>query len=255
MPKIDITLPDAITETLSLPNCEALKVFPAEPLKLRLPGGAVISGVGNITDKVPDDCALAFSLYAQLGPIIGNFKCIFAVLSLLGPLIEIINSVSKLKFPPGDALEKFGKAAEEVAACVLSFTTPAGLAMFIIDILDLILKILKCVIGAMKSAVSVFNSLALDLVTARASGNRDLAELLECAQENALNSANGALTAIEPIPAILQVISAAMEIAGADPIEMPAIEKPDSIEKVEEVIVILEDVVDVITTVRNAIPV
>lgn len=255
MPKIDITLRDDIVQALQPPPCEVLRVFPAEPAKLRLPGGFQLTGVANVTEKIPDDCSLVFSLYAQLGPIIGNFKCIFAVLSLLGPLIEIIDSVSKLKLPPADALEKFGKAAEEVLNCVVSFTTPAGLAQFIIDILDLILKILKCVIDALKSAISVFNGLSLDIITARQSGNSELTELLECAQENALNSANGALTAIEPIPAILDTISAAMQIAGADPISLPTIEKPDSIEKVEEVVGILEQVVDTITTVRNSIPV
>lgn len=258
MPQIDITLRDDIAEALNPPKPRSLCIpFPPEPAQIRIPGGARIQGVSNVTDKIPDDCSLTFSLYAQLGPILGNFKCIFNILSLLGPLIEIIGGLTKVppKPPSPEVLQEFGEAAIAVTECVLAFTTPLGLAQFIIDILDLILKILNCVIDALKTALSLATGLSLDLANAKAAENDVMAGILECAQENAMNSANATLTAIEPIPALLDVISAVMTVVGADPIEFPEIEKPDSIETLEEIVITLEEVVDTITTVRNAIPV
>lgn len=258
MPEIDIKLPDSINEALNPPQPRGLCIpFPPEPAKLRVPGGAQLYGIGNVSEKIPDDCTLTFSLFAQLGPILGNFKCIFDILSLLGPLIEIIGGLAKVppQPPSPKVLQDFAEAAGNVAMCVAQFTTPVGLAQFIVDILDLILKILKCVLGALKTALSMLTSISLDLAEARAAENDELIAMLECAQENALNSANASLTAIEPIPAILDIISAVMEIVGADPIEFPSIENTDSVEGLETIVETLEDVVETITTVRNAIPV
>lgn len=254
MTQIDISLRDDIAEALNPPKPRSLCIpFPPKPARITLPGGAQIQGVTNVTEKIPDDCALTFSVLLQLGPVLANFKCIFAVMSLLGPLIEIIGGLPK---PPSPKLlEDFAKAAGEVTKCVLSFTTPAGLAQFVIDILDLILKVLNCVLDALETALSLAKGISLDLANAKAAENEVLVGILECSQENAMNSASATLTAIEPIPAILDVISAVMQIVGADPIEFPKIEQPESAEALEEIVSTLRDTVDAITTVRNAIPV
>lgn len=258
MAQIDIKLRDDIAEALNPPKPHSLCIpFPPKPAQITLPGGARIQGVTNVTEKIPDDCALTFSVFLQLGPILANFKCIFAVMSLLGPLIEIIGGLTKVppKPPSPSVLQDFVKAAGEVTKCVLAFTTPAGLAQFIVDILDLILKVLNCVLEALETALSLAKGISLDLANAKAAENDVLVGILECSQENAMNSANATLTAIEPIPAILDIISAAMQIAGADPIEFPKIEQPESAEALEEIVGTLRDTVDAITTVRNAIPV
>ena len=258
MTQIDITLRKDIADALNPPVPHSLCIpFPPKPAQLRFPGGAQLQGIGNVSEKIPDDCTLTFSLFAQLGPLLGNFKCIFDILSLLAPLIEIIGGLAKVppQPPSPKVLQDFGEAAAEVAKCVAQFTTPLGLAQFVVDILDLILKILSCVIDALKSALSLLTSISLDLASAQAAENDVLIDMLACAQENAMNGANASLTAIQPIPAILDVISAIMGIVGADPIEFPSIEDADSVEALEEIVTTLEEVVDTITTVRNAIPV
>ena len=256
MARIDIPLDPAISEALNPPEPRVLKIpFLDEPQQIRLPGGATLPCVTNIPEKIPDDCARAFSLNLMLQPFLGNFKCLFDILSLLAPLIEIIGVLTKGKLPSLSVLEDFGKAAAAVTECVAQFTTPAGLALFIIDILDLILKILNCVIDALKSALSVLEGVGLDLIKAQDTGNLELIAALECAQQNAMSSAQASLTAIEPLSLILGLISPIMEIVGADPIEIPTLGHPESAEALGEVVEVLEKVVDTITTIRNAIPV
>jgi hypothetical protein len=63
----------------------------------------------------------------------------------------------------------------------------------------------------------------VQLEAARRAGNDDLVATLECAQENALTSAQHLLQAFEPVGALLGLAGPLMSIAGVQAIQLPAL--------------------------------
>ena len=250
MPDISIELPEHIAKQLADPVCVP---FPStDPIEISLPTGGKIKGVADFTDKMPTDCSMSFSLLLQLGPLLANLDCFIKVLKLIEPLIAVMENITnppKLPEPVG----KFIEAATDVVGCITAFTTPAGLACFIIDILRLIVKLLKCIIGQIKTIISVVGGLALQISSAQAEGNTALLAALECAKDNAMNGAKGAMTAVEPITAILSMVSPLLGIAGVDPIEIPAIADPESLEAMEEIVTTLEELVATLELVADGL--
>ncbi|MGR9099220.1 MAG: hypothetical protein ACU826_01510 [Gammaproteobacteria bacterium] len=250
MAKIDITLPDELQDALAEPVCVP---FPSTgPIELKLPSGGHIKAINDITDKIPTDCSLSFSLLLQLGPILANLECFLKVLKLLEPLITIITNITD-PVKVAKAMPDFAVAAKDVTLCITSLTTPSGIACFLIDILRLIAKLLKCVIGQLKTIVSLLGGLSLQISSAQAAGNTALLASLECAQTNTMNSAKGSMTAVEPIIAVLSLAEPLLGIAGVDPIKIPPLADADSLESIESTVETLEEVVKTIELVADGL--
>jgi hypothetical protein len=243
-------LPDDVAEALADPICIP---FPkADPIDLTIPGGGHIKAITDITDKIPTDCSMSFSLMLQLGPILANLDCVIKVLKLLDPLITIISNLGNI--PKAlQSVPKFVDASVDVVNCITNMTTPKGIACFLIDILRLIAKILKCIVGQLKTLVSLIGGLALQIGSAQAAGNTALVAALECEQANAMNSAKGAMTAVEPVIALLSLVEPLMGIAGVDPIKVPPLADPESMEALEEVVTTLEEVTETIELVADGL--
>src|SRR5262249_14257971 len=150
------------------------------------PSGAFLKSIADVSKGIPTDCALSFSLLVQVAPLLGSMECLFKVLKLLKPLIDVING---LPLPPVKALADFAQAAADRAPCLL-VPTPASLIPFIRDILCLILKVLNCFLTQMNSILGVMKGLEVQISAAQASGNGALLSALKCAQENAATSAD-----------------------------------------------------------------
>ena len=249
---IDIPLPDSVKENLAKPICIP---FPKpEPVEINLPTGGKLKGIADITDKIPSDCSLSFSLLLQLGPFLANLECFIKILALVKPLkdfVEAVPSLSPQKI--ANAVPDFVKAADDVIKCFLSFTTIIGLACFLADILDLIVKILNCIIGQLKTVLSLIAGLTLQIHSAEDSGNTDLVDALNCAQDNANATAQCALSAFDPILVILSLIEPLLGFAGVSPIEIPPLADAESIEDLENTVTTLEEVVSTIELVSSAL--
>ena len=85
---------------------------------------------------------------------------------------------------------------------------------FVRDILCLILKVLNCLIGQLKTIGNLLGGLAITLKGARASGNDELAATLECAQQNAITAMGHLMQGLGPVQAIMDLASPFMSIAG-----------------------------------------
>lgn len=226
---LKVELPENLTRFLEQPRCLDIGLPEPGNLTLNLPMGARIKGVADVTQGIPTDCTLNASLLLQLGPYLANLECFIRVLKLLKPLIEVING---LPFPPVKAIKDFGEAAVDVVECITSLTTPAGLGLFIRDILCLIIRILNCLIDQMQSLLAVMGSLSLQFTAAE--GNPALQANLACAQDNAQKSANSALQSVEPVMLILEMVGPLMEVAQVGPIEIPSFGDVEGVEQMEQ---------------------
>ncbi len=239
MPEVDIKIPEELKEALAAPKCIDLQ--PPGPMTLTLPSGGALKVPANLGANIPNDCSLSFSMMLQLQPILASMDCILKMLKLLKPLSEAITSPPPTPALIGDIVE----AVADLAPCFL-MVTPAGILPFIRDILCLILRMLRCLIGSMKTTIDILSGMTIQIDNAKAAGNDELLETLECAQGNALASAGDLLKALEPIIALTDMLAPIMAIGGIEAIKMPALGDDASVEGLQTTVDVLEGVVDTI---------
>jgi hypothetical protein len=252
---IDIPISVDLKELLDLPPCDDLKLPSPSPLKITLPTGGTINALTDISKGIPTDCSMIFNLMLQIGPFLAATECLFKLLGLVAPLIDLVKGLGPPPDPIklGGAIPKFLKAAEEVMPCVLAIT-PFNLFPFLKDLLCLIIKALNCFLGQMKTLLGIMKGISLQLDLATASGNSELQRTLQCAQDNAATSAEHLTKSIEPIGVILKLASPLMGIAGVGPIEIPTIGSETDLESLQELIKTLQGVVGTLTIVAEALP-
>ena len=178
---IDVPLPESLQTFLSQPVCITLP--PPATVKINLPMGGTLQGVADVTKSIPDDCSLSFSLILQLNPFLAMLDCLFKIVKVLEPLINVVTGLSKPDpFAIAEAVPKLADAVPPLIECIAKFTG-LGIPLFIKDLLCLIIKILGCVVGQLKTIVGFMAGLSIQIAAAEAQGNSELLAALECAQQ------------------------------------------------------------------------
>ncbi|MGI9333806.1 MAG: hypothetical protein ACR2RL_11710 [Gammaproteobacteria bacterium] len=181
-------------------------------------------------------------------PLMASMECVLKILKLLKPLSDAVTSP-----PPTPALVKeIAEAVADLAPC-FAMLTPAGMIPFVRDVLCLILKVLACLIGQLRTITELLGGLGVQLAAAQADDNAELVATLECAQHNAITSIGHALQGIEPVTAVLDLAAPFMSIAGVSEIKLPATGSAEDTEALGELITTLEQVVTTIQDVVDAI--
>jgi len=252
--KIDVELPPELQEKLVAVTCYEIPEV-AIP-SLSLPTGGVIKAVGDFTDRIPSECSLNMSLLVQLGPILANLHCIIKVMEVMKPLHDVADAMTSANLPKiAQAAPALVKAlAELIEDCVLKLTVPQlGIACFLASILKLIAKILRCMVDQLASLVSLITDLSEHLIIANSEGNGELAATLQCSIKNARTSANNAMSGLDPITAILEMMTPLLELAGQEPIALPSLDQLDSVEQLETTMETLQETVSAIELVADVL--
>lgn len=233
MADIDIKVSPDLKKLFGLEPCEMIKLPSPKKLTIQLPvGGAKIQAFSDISKGVPNDCSLTLNLMVQLAPFLAASACLFKVLALIEPLVGVIKAVPN----PVDlakTVPKFLKAAADLAPCI---AFPVGVPFFIRDILCLIIKVLNCLLGQLKSLLAIMNGITLQLSTAEAEGNTALVDALKCAKENAELQGQHLTQAIEPIGVILQLVGPLLGIAGVGPFQLPAVGSKSDFDAMQQLV-------------------
>jgi hypothetical protein len=254
MPNIDITVDSDLTSLFELPDCSDVQLPDPGPLKVQLPSGGSLQAFADISKGIPTDCALTFSLMMQIAPMLASMECLLKILKLLKPLIDVVGSLG----PPPDpiklpkAIQQFAKAAIDLAPCLL-IPTPANIIPFLRDLLCLILKVLKCFLGQMKSILKIMSGLSLQLTVAQQQGNNELAGVILCAQTNAQTQAGQVMNSLGPVGVLLDLAGALFGIAGIAPIKLPAMGSASDLQALNAAVQSVQSVVATIQTVVDTL--
>jgi hypothetical protein len=254
MSNIDIPVKPDLAALFDLPACSELSIPGPSPIKVMLPTGSSISAFADISKGIPTDCSMTFSLMLQIAPFLAVSDCLLKILKLLKPLIDVVKSLG----PPPDpiklpaAIEHFVKAAVDLAPCLL-VPTPLNIIPFIRDLLCLILRVLTCFLGQMKSIISLMEGLQIRLDFAQSVGNLDLATTIQCAQGNANAQAQHLMASLEPVGVLLDLAGTMFEIAGVPTITLPAPGSQSDIASLNSLIKAVQEVVSVITIATDAL--
>ncbi len=238
---IDVPVPEDQRELMAAPKCLDLRLPKPAKLKVQLPSGGTLTALHDIGKAVPTDCSLTFSLLLQIMPLMASMECVLKILKLLKPLSDAVTSPP----PTPKLIKEIVEAVADLAPCFLSIT-PAGMIPFVRDILCLILALLRCLIGQLKTIADVMGGLTLQLKAAEDAGNDDLIKTLQCAQENSLESMQHMMNGFGPISVILDLMSPMMSIAGVGAIKLPAVGDASSAEALSKTMADLQNVVDTI---------
>jgi hypothetical protein len=244
MANIDIPVSPDLQELFNLPPCDSIKLPSPQPLQLTLPTGGTIQAFADISKGIPTDCAMTFSLMLQLAPFLASIDCLFKLLGIIGPLIDVVKGIGPPPDPIklGSAIPKFLKAAEKLAPCLLVITG-APLIPFLKDLLCLIIKALNCFLGQLKTLLGLMTGISLQLSIAQRDGNTDLINALQCAQGNAELQAQHLTASIGPIGNILELASSLMELAQVGPIKFPAIGSQTDLNSLNQLVQTIQGVV------------
>ncbi len=246
-----IPLPATVKQRLSAPVC--IPMPKPGKVSITLPfGGATLQAFNDISKGIPDDCSLSFSLALQIGPILANMKCLIEALKVVEPLITLITALGKADLIAiGQALPKFLEAVPPLVDCIAKFFV--GVPLFLRDLLELLAKLLRCIVGSLRSALNVMSGLALQISSAQAEGNAALLATLECAQQQTQASTDHAMAAIEPVLVLLSLAEPLFGLAGVDPIKTPQIGSDGTLDGLKALIDVLDTLAKTLQTTAEAL--
>lgn len=251
-PDVEIPLPPELQELFALPSCADLALPSMEKLQLRLPNGAVLTPIPDLTKGIPTDCSLVANLFLQLAPFLASIECLLKVLALLKPLIAVVKALPD-PIAIAKAVPDFVKAGEDLLGCFGMIIPGVPIFNFIKDLLLLIIKIIKCLVGTLESILKIMSGIELKLGEAKAAGNDELVRALECAKANATNAADHASQSLGPVTNILPLISLFLELAGVK-LEIPAIASASDSAALQGTIDSLKDTVTMLEQIIESLP-
>lgn len=239
-----------LQESFGLPPCADMGLPKPSPMKLSLPAGGTLTALSDISKGIPNDCSMSFNLMLQLAPLLGSMECLLKILKLLKPLIDIIKG---LPFPDPSIIAKFIEAAADLAPC-LAIPTPVAMLPFVKDVLNLILKMLRCFLSQMKSVLGVMKGLGPQIQLAQESGNDALLKTLQCSQENAQTNADHAMQSLEPIRAILDMLAPIFDIAQIPAVSIPTLDAGADVDALQQAVDSIQTATDVIQGIVDKLP-
>jgi hypothetical protein len=245
MATIDIALPDELTQALNPPACLDLSLPKVGAASLTLPMGGTLQGMADFTRGIPTDCSMNLNLVLQLAPMMASMECLLKVLKFVGAIVGVLKNFNPLT-AVGDVLS----AAEDLAKC-LEIVIPLGpICAFVKDLLKLISTMILCVVTELESILKILGGLQLQISVAQANGNTDRLEALNCAQQNAQTSADGAMQSMQPIIVLLSLAGTFIELAGA-PVNIPGIPSAVPADDLEAMQTLLSDLAEVATVIKE----
>jgi hypothetical protein len=252
MATIDIALPASVTKALTPPKCVDLRLPKPGIPQLRLPTGGTIKGIADITKGIPNDCSMNFNIALQLAPIMASMECLLKLLKFVGIVVELLkNMTNPLAVVSG--IPKIIEAAKELAPCI-ALPTPIVMVPFVKDLLLMLAKMLRCAVGALKSAVETLDGLELDLANAEQNGNDGLLQQLECAKENASLALDGTMVALEPVMVLIDLAKPFLSIANQS-ISIGPFASDGSLDSLKALLEGIETAATTLQSIAEAIPV
>lgn len=245
-----------LQQLFELPDCDALALPKPQPLKIRLPNGGTFTAIADLSKGIPNDCSLSANLLLQIAPFLASIECLLKVLGVIGPLGKLIGGLASVPPKPKDiaeALPDFLKAVAALKDCLLMIIPGPRIFQFLKDLLLLIIKLIKCLIGQLKTILAIMQGIELKIGEAEALGNTELVRALGCAKKNAQRSAEHSQQSMEPVINIIGLVQPFLDIAGIK-LAIPALGSSDDSAALLKTIQDLEDVITNIETVLETLP-
>ncbi len=252
MARIDIPVSANVQDALDLPPCAKLRIPKPKPLTLALPTGGTMQAVTDLSKGIPTDCGASMNIMLQVAPLLAAIDCPLKILGVIGPLMEVITSLTKGDLlGAGQAMGKLTPAIEKLGPC-LGLVVPGGsMVPFVKDLLCLVRAALNCVLTNLRSVRDLLRGYQVALGDATSDADLDV---LTCTRDNADAQLASVGQAIDPIAAVLGLMGPLFEIAQIEPIKLEvSAMSSDDLESLNATVAVLEAAVTAIDDVTGGI--
>jgi len=236
---------------IDVPVCIQLPDIP-DQLEITFPGGATLATIQDEVSKIPSLVSMPFNLLTQAGPVMADVKPIFDIIDTIKALFDcskaVPDAISQLS--PGPILNCIPTLAEKVDA-LLKLIPQLSVPLMIVGILDTVIAVIDGLITFLEQLGAQVSALARRIEAASEIGDNRLDEILFCADEDQQKSQTNATNALAPVGLLLEVVNIFLGLIGQPPIDLEG----ETDLPLEELIAPLRDVLNIIKSVRNAIPV
>jgi hypothetical protein len=204
--------------------------------------GATLTGHLDFSMGMPSDCSANMSLMAQVAPLLAS----------LAPLLKILKVLQALKSAAESAFLDAGDLLSALAdlAGLFAAMTPAGIAITVKGILEVIISFMLCFITQLRSVLEFQANISGIETAIAADASLDspvLRASLSCANANAelaMGSVMGSLGPIQPLLDMVGMIGGvvglsldlSLDMSAAGDVEAMIVSLEQTITKVRDVI-------------------
>lgn len=219
---------------------------------LVLPGGALIKGIVNPEQSVPQLSDIVNSLLAQIQPATAVFAPIFSIVEVVTEILNVFNAIpdaiTSLDVTAlNDAITDLTAVINEK---ILPLLPATAMIPFFCSFTNFL--ILWC-----DSIIGVFNPIKDSLINADTviqqgidTGRNEIVEAGQAVRENVMVQTNNVIKSICPINKVLDLVNALFSLIS---LEIPSLDIPEETESTEGLEDYIDDFVSVLEAFKSAI--
>lgn len=237
---------------MALPTCISLPDAPPQ-LEITMPGGAIIASLQAEPKKIPTSDEVVMSLLGQLGPAMAPLKPVFDIIDTVIALFDCVKAIPDALGPPPDpsaiiaCIPEVTKKVDTLLKLIPQLSVP----FMIVDAIDAVIAAINGVISLFEGLASAASDLQARAEIAQHVGDPNLDAIIECAQANVAKQQASATDALAGIASIIGVVNIFMGLIGGPELSLSV----DADIPLDEAIQPLRDLIDALTTARNAVPI
>ncbi len=236
--------------SVQLPSCVLLP-FAGTPPCITFPGGAKICATWSLnTPPMPDE--LMKQLMSQINTALAPLQPVFTLMEMMAMVVEIAKALPKLD------VKKIGKLLPDLinlAKTLLLMLPQASIPLMLLGILDMLIMLLNGQIQYLRRVNAALGGMAAaEEYALTASGVSALAGAILCGRQQLEQYLAAMSAGMEPLNSMISAVNALLTVTGLGKFVIPAIAGATT-ETLEPTIEVLQGVIDVLTTIRRAIPV
>jgi len=236
----------AIADCVQLPD-------PPPALTITFPGGATLQSIQQSVAEIELPEVPAANIMAQAGTALAPMKPLFDIIGTIQTLFDCVLAVPKAisQLNPSPILDCIPDLQEKISQ-LLALVPQISAPLFIVGTLDAVIAFLEGAVGTLEKLLEDTERIALLVEQAEALNDPNLDQFLECAQTDVDTSATNVANSLGSLGALLDSVNIILPLIGQSPIDISGAGDPESL---EDLVQLLNSVVDIISNVRNAIPV
>ena len=230
--------------------CIELSDGPGE-LCIVLPGGARLCASANV--EVGDSAAIFRAFLADMNAALTPLTPIFNIIDTVQAVLQCIEAIPKAitNLNPSELIDCIPNLREKVEA-LLQLLPTVAVPVMVKSILTAIIVGLVGLRDEMRSMIDQTVRIAVAGTRATDLGNIELQNLVDCAQANFDIQLTNLNASIAPLSRLIGLVNVFLKLAGIDCVRIPL---DPFAEATEDALEPIDDAIDLLTTIRDAIPV
>ena len=238
---------------MAIPECKPIPRLPA-PRQIVFPGGAALSQVLAAGSEIPSGLDAATNLLAQASPAMAPLMPMFNIIDAVLALVECVQAVPDALGPPPDPakmVEALSGLAEKLPK-LLDLLPQVATPRMVIGMLDTLIDFLEGLRDQIEAILLQAERTRAARAKAEELGDANLLYIAGCAEAQGQAQLQAMADALAPMNTLGSGLSLFLGLLGLP--EVPALDGLINIENPEAGFVRIDDLIDLLRSIRDAVP-